>query len=240
MGRFRPPPSDVPGRTVPNRDRRTRFTHESATDTFRPIRPAERIAFPEFLGGLGHGDELDPVERGPAVQQSLEHEKHLRPPGHIRMQGQRDDGVVLLAAHPIELIVPHLFDIPRVDEVVRVGMLLDEHHGWQVVEVPVTTEFDQIDFPAGFERPHPVRGRFGGVDGRPSVTDPGVKGDEVVVVLGMVVGEAELGEDRGGVPAQLPPRRDMAAGRRPQSRSMSSTLFDMTSCSCAKVRERGF
>src|SRR5262245_1521830 len=81
-----------------------------------------------LLEVVGDGVEIRPgdaVVRVDVLDETFEHEKHLRAARHIRMNGEREHRVVVFAIHPVELVAPHLFDVPRVDEAVAVRAALD-------------------------------------------------------------------------------------------------------------------
>lgn len=147
----------------------------------------------------------------------LEHEQHLWAAGHVGVDGEGDDAVVLLPVDPVELVAPHLLDLARVDEAVGVGAALDEHHRGQVVEVPVRRDFDEVGLLAADQRLHPVvcAGQRV-VDRRPLVADPDVVRLEVAVHERVVVLDAALEEQLVGDAAELPPRGDVPGGAMPR------------------------
>lgn len=86
--------------------------------------------------------------RGDVVDEALQHQQHLRAAAHIRVQRDRQDRVVQLPVYPVELVLPVLFQGARADVAVAVVGVLVEHHGRQVVDVPVAAELDPVDLVA--------------------------------------------------------------------------------------------
>ena len=80
----------------------------------------ERMTAAEVLGNFLHGHPLDSRVGIDVADQSLQHEQHLRPAGHVRVDGYGENGVVHFPVHPVEFVAPHLFDIARIDETVAV------------------------------------------------------------------------------------------------------------------------
>src|SRR5688500_780865 len=61
----------------------------------------------EVVGDLVEGGELHPRMPHDVVEQPLEHQQHLRPPGYVGMDGEGEHGVVHLPIDPVELVAPH-------------------------------------------------------------------------------------------------------------------------------------
>src|SRR6266566_3706955 len=89
--------------------------------------------------------------------------------------------IVILTVHPIELVSPHLFDIAGVDETMTIGRLLNEHHRWEVIEMPVGRNIDEIGLMAPDEWLHPLLGALRVVNFRPAITSADIVGVEVVM-----------------------------------------------------------
>src|SRR5918993_5306762 len=178
----------------------------------RAGRAGAGVALPEIGGDLRKRRPAHPLVPGDVVDEALQHEQHLGPPGDIGVDGDGEDRVVVLAVDPVELVAPDLLQVPRVDEAVAVGRLLDEHHRRQIVDIPVGPDLDQIRLLSAHERLHPRLGRLRVVDLRPGVADPSVEGMEVVVHAAVVVGDAVLEQQRHGGCAQLPPGSDVPGG----------------------------
>src|SRR5699024_9229308 len=97
------------------------------------------------------------------------------------MAGDREDGVIELTLDPGKLITPELFDRTRIDTTVAVRRSLDEHHGREVIHIPVGTDFNEIDLLAMHQWLHPFFGLFGEVDLGPAVARAGIHGNKVLV-----------------------------------------------------------
>src|SRR6266545_1725262 len=140
----------------------------------RPASAFPRRAALEVVGDLVAGRPADAVVLVDVLDDPLVHEHDLRLAAHVRVDRHREDGVVVLAVHVVELVEPELLDVARVDEAVAVRRGLDEHHRRQVVEVPARRNLDQVGFLAAHERLHPLLRLLRVVDLRPRVSDPHV------------------------------------------------------------------
>src|SRR5699024_5509366 len=70
-----------------------------------------------LLEVLGDGVEVRPLHTVVAVDvldEALQHEQHLRPAGDVRVHGDGERGVVHLPVDPVELVLPHLPDVPGI------------------------------------------------------------------------------------------------------------------------------
>ena len=148
------------------------------------------------------------------IEHSLEHQQHLRTAGHIRMDGHGEDGVIHFPVNPVELISPYVLEVPRIDETVGVGCLLDEHHWRQVIEIPASRDLDQGRLYATFQGFHPFLRLLGVIDEGPAVADTHVVRLEILMHQAMVVLDSTFQEQFVGDRAEFPPRRDVA-GRAP-------------------------
>ena len=98
----------------------------------------------EVVGDLVEGRPAHAVVPVDVLDDPLVHQQHLRAAAHVGMDRHREDGVVVLAVDPVELVAPDLLDVARIDEAVAVRRRLDEHHRRQVVEVPARRDLDQV------------------------------------------------------------------------------------------------
>src|SRR5215216_1319473 len=83
-----------------------------------------RVTLPEIGGDLLEGRPPNPVVPIDVVDQALQHEQNLRPPGDVGVDRDREDHVVILAVDPVELVAPDLLEVTRVDESMAVRRLL--------------------------------------------------------------------------------------------------------------------
>lgn len=54
-------------------------------------------------------------------------------PTDIWMDRHWEAKVIVLSIEVVEVISPQILYVPWIDPAVRVGCLLDEHHGWEVI-----------------------------------------------------------------------------------------------------------
>jgi hypothetical protein len=172
-----------------------------------------RRAAQEVVGDLVARHEAHALMRLEMLDQALQHQQHLGAAGDIGVDGDGEDRVVVLAVDPVELVAPHLLYVARIDEAVAVGRLLDEHHGRQVVQIPVGGDLDQPCLLAAHQGLHPGVRMLAVVDARPLVAHAHVVRVEVVVHQAVVVLDAFLVQQLVGDRAEFPPRSDVARGR---------------------------
>jgi hypothetical protein len=129
------------------------------------------------------------------LNQPLMHQQDMRPSTHIRMDRHWEHKLIILAVEVVEVVAPD-------------G--LDEHHGGEVVEIPVCGDLDHTGGLAVRERFHPRVGRLGVVDLGPGVAGAEVVGLAVVVVEAVVVFDAVAEVEGGGFAADFPPGGDAA------------------------------
>lgn len=67
----------------------------------------------------------------------------MRSSRNIRMDGNREDKLIILAVEVVKVIPPDIFNITGIHEPMTVGCLLDEHHRRQIINVPVGRNFDE-------------------------------------------------------------------------------------------------
>lgn len=112
----------------------------------------------------------------------------------------------VLAIEVVKVVFPELLDGALVDPAVRVGYGFHEHHGREIVEVPVCGDLNEARGLAFFERVHPgVRGLVV-VDFGPGVAGAEVVGLAVVVGHGVIVLDAVGEKEFGRFFADFPPR----------------------------------
>jgi hypothetical protein len=133
------------------------------------------------------------------------HQQHLRTPGNIRVHGNGKDEFVIFAVAVIELITPKVLDISRVHKAVAVGRILDEHHGWQVIEVPTGRDLYKSSLLALDERLHPLFGRLFVVNLGPRIASPEIVGLAVVVAHAVVILDTVIEEELCTFATGLPP-----------------------------------
>lgn len=129
----------------------------------------------------------------------------MRSTRNIRMDRQRKNKLVMLAVKVIKVVTPNVFHVAGVDEAVAVGRLLDEHHGRQVVEVPICRDLDQARVNACLEGLHPFAGLLGVVDFRPGRAHGEIVGLAVVMAHAAVVLDAVVQKQLGPFAAGFPP-----------------------------------
>src|ERR1700733_1655656 len=190
------------------------------SDDRRPFLPFERIALAKVHGNVLEGRPAYALMPVDIFDQTLQHQNDLRATTDIRMNREAERGVVHLAIDPVELIAPKRFDVARIHKAVAVRRLLDEHHWRQVIDIPIRTDFDDIDLLAVLKRLHPLLRLLGVVDHGPLVADPGVEGLEVPIALAVIIFEAVFLQKRCRRGRHFPPRRHIAA------RAHAAQLFD--------------
>lgn len=133
------------------------------------------------------------------------HENGMRPAGDIRMDGNREDELVVLAIEIVKVVSPDILDIAGIHEPMAVGSRLDEHHRRQVVNVPVGWDFHQTRVVAFNHGLHPFVGLLGVVDFGPAVPGAQVIGLAVFVAHAVVVFNAVVEQELCALFAGFPP-----------------------------------
>ena len=95
----------------------------------------------------------------------------MRVTSYIRMNRDWEAKFLLLPVEVIEMISPKILHVSWVHPSVRIWRLLDEHHGREVIKVPIGGDFDEASLRAGCKRVHPVGGVLAVVDRCPIVSD---------------------------------------------------------------------
>ena len=161
----------------------------------------------------------------------------MRTARHVRVDGHWKDELVIFSVKVVEMILwqplagnfqgecaktkkerkrerrretnlPDIFNISRVDPSMAVRGLLDEHHGRQVIDVPVPRNLHQARILAPDQRLHPSLRLLRIVDLSPRVSHAQPIHLTVMVRHGMVVFDS-IGEQHvRHLLARLPPRRD--------------------------------
>ena len=111
----------------------------------------------EIVRYLVESPELDPVVGRYVGRQPLQHQQYLRPAADVGVDSDWEDRLVVFPIDEVELVPPHLLDVPGVDEAVAVGRSLDEHHWRQVVQVPVGRYLHRLRGPVVGVQPHHQR-----------------------------------------------------------------------------------
>ena len=110
----------------------------------------------------------------------------MRMTANVRMDSHRKAEFIILPIKVVEMVPPQIFHIPWVNPAVRVWRLLDEHHRWQIIEIPAGWDFDETSIGTFFEWLHPVIGVLVVVNLGPFVTSAKKVGQTVVVREAMV------------------------------------------------------
>lgn len=119
-----------------------------------------------------------------------------------------EDELVVFAVKVVEVVSPDILDVPRVYEAVAVGRRFDEHHGWQIVQVPICWNLHKSCVLAFYEGLHPFFCLLLIVDLRPSVARPEIVGLAVVMAHAVVIFDAVVEEELGAFLTCLPPDVD--------------------------------
>jgi hypothetical protein len=89
----------------------------------------------------------------------LMHEQHVGSARDVWVTCNGEDtdfawiGIVRkLAIKVVEVISPDVLDIPGVYPSMTVGAVLDEHHRWQIVDVPATRNFHETGLGTSYQR----------------------------------------------------------------------------------------
>lgn len=97
------------------------------------------------------------------------------------MNGNRIAKFVVFSVEIIEVVPPEVLDVLRVHPAVRVRRFLDEHHRWQVIEIPVRGDLDKAGIRTLFERLHPSFRVLAVVDFTPLVAGAEEVGEAVMM-----------------------------------------------------------
>ena len=111
----------------------------------------------------------------------LKHQDRVRMSRHIRMHSHSEAELIFFAVEIVKVIPPQVFHIPRIYPSVRVRRFLNEHHRWQIIQVPIGWYLHKPCLLTSLERMHPVRRVLRVVDGRPRIADTEVVGVAIVV-----------------------------------------------------------
>src|SRR2546427_4257235 len=163
------------------------------------------------------------LERHPAypfvlidvVDQALVHEQDLWTTADIRVNGHGKHGVVVFPIYPVKLIAPQLFNCAWVDKAMAVRRFFDKHHGWEIIQIPVGWDLNEVRLWPAYHRLDPGQGGPGVVEFRPVVAHAHIVGMKVVVHQTMVVLEAILQEKLIGDIGEFPPGGDIACRAAP-------------------------
>ena len=95
----------------------------------------------EIITDVLHLHPLDARLAADVLDQSLQHENHVRMAADVRVDGHREAKVVVFPVEIIEMISPQVLNILWVHPAMGIGSFLDKHHRGQVVEIPVLHDF---------------------------------------------------------------------------------------------------
>ena len=100
----------------------------------------------------------------------------MRSTRNVWVTGDREDTdlagiwvVGKLAVEVIKVVSPYVLDISRVHPPVAVGAVLDEHHGWQIVDIPTARDLYKTGLSTSDQRLHPSLGFLRVVDLGPCI-----------------------------------------------------------------------
>ena len=111
---------------------------------------------------------------------------------HVWMDRHSKAKLVLVAIEVIELISPQVFNVSRIDPPMRIGSFLDEHHRWQIIQVPGAGDFHKTGFLTLSQGVHPVRRMFRVIDWCPVVSNPEKVWMAIMMRKGMICLSLEL------------------------------------------------
>ena len=123
-----------------------------------------------------HLHPLDARLAADILDQSLQHENHMWMTTDVRVDGHREAEIVILPIKEVKMISPQVLNVFWIHPAVGVGGFLDEHHGGEVIKIPVGWDLDQTSVRAFLQRLHPVVGVFAVVDWGPFVAGAEVVG----------------------------------------------------------------
>ena len=116
----------------------------------------------------------------------FKHQNHMRMTPNVRMYRDREAKFLFLAVKVVKVIPPQIFYVSRVHPSMGVWRLLDEHHRWQIVKVPIGWNLHKAGLCASFERMHPMGWVFLIVDRCPRIAGAKPVGVAVLVRERMV------------------------------------------------------
>lgn len=135
------------------------------------------------------------------------HQKNVRTTADVGMDRDGEDELIVLAIEVVEMIAPNVLHIARVDESMAIGCLFDEHHWWQIVDVPVGRNFHKSRLWAMFQGLHPSFGLLLVVDFGPAVAGAKIICLAVFVAHAMVVLDAVIEKKLSTLLTCFPPIR---------------------------------
>lgn len=136
----------------------------------------------------------------------LVHQNRMRSPRNIRMDCNRKDKLIVLAIEIVEMISPDILNIPCIHEPMAVRRCFDEHHGRQVIDVPIGWDFHQTRLVTFNHRFHPLVCLFGVVDFGPAVSSPEVVCLTVFVAHAVIIFNTVVEQELGALFTGFPPR----------------------------------
>ena len=148
----------------------------------RHHRPLGRLILAlEIIANILHLHPPDARLAADILDQSLQHENHVRMARDVRVDRHGKAKIVVLPVKEVEVVSPQVLDVLWVYPPVRVGRFLDEHHWGEIVQIPICGDLDEAGVRAFLQGLHPVVGVFAVVDWRPFVTSAEVVGQTVVM-----------------------------------------------------------
>ena len=99
----------------------------------------------EIIADVLHLHPLDARLAADVLDQSLQHENHMRMAADVRMDGHWEAKVVVFPVEKIEMISPQVFNVLWIHPAVGVGSLFDKHHGREVVQVPILRQSPRVN-----------------------------------------------------------------------------------------------
>lgn len=137
----------------------------------------------------------------------------MRSSRNIRMDGNREDKLIILAVKVVKVIPPDIFDIPGIHEPMAVGCLLDVHHRRKVINVPIGGNFDEAGVLALDVWLHPFFCFLRVVDFGPRIACLEVVCLAVFVAHAVVVFDSVVEEKLGAFSAGFPPVFDFGSAQ---------------------------
>ena len=104
------------------------------------------------------------------------------------MNRHRKAEIIVLPVEVIEVVPPEILYIPGIDPAMRIWCLLNKHHGWQIIQIPIGRNLDKASVGTFFERLHPVVRVLAVVNITPFVSSAKEIGEAVVMGEAVVLG----------------------------------------------------
>ena len=140
----------------------------------------------EVVTDVLHLHPLHPWLPADILDDPFQHENHVRVTSDVRVYRDGKAEIVFLSVKEVKVIPPEIFYIAWVHPTMGIRRLLDEHHRWEIVEVPVCRDFDESCLLAVLEGMHPMRRMLRIVNLGPTVAGPEPVGVAVLVREGVI------------------------------------------------------